>query len=121
MIVRYWHPFQEVETLRHQLDNVFNEVSNAIETTSATWIPAFRLVENSDLYVLTVQLAGINPDVIDIQATRENIVITGERQQAEVAEGERLTTSTTVLSVGLLTCQKLFKMMPLKQILSMVF
>lgn len=90
MIVRYWHPFQEVETLRHQLDNVFNEVSNAIETTSATWIPAFRLVENSDRYVLTVQLAGINPDAIDIQATRENIVITGERQQAEVAEGERL-------------------------------
>ncbi|NEQ44605.1 MAG: Hsp20/alpha crystallin family protein [Leptolyngbya sp. SIOISBB] len=90
MIVRYWHPFQEVETLRHQLDNVFNEVSNAIETAPITWSPAFRLVENDDRYVLTVQLAGISPDAIDVQATRESIVITGERQQAEVAEGERL-------------------------------
>ena len=90
MIVRYWHPFQEVETLRHQLDNVFNEVSNAIEAKPVTWSPAFRLVENGDRYVLTVQLAGIDPDAIDIQATQENIVITGERLQAEVPEGDRL-------------------------------
>ncbi|MGD1861717.1 MAG: Hsp20/alpha crystallin family protein [Leptolyngbyaceae cyanobacterium] len=90
MIVRYWHPFQEVETLRRQLDSVFNEVSNAIDTVPTAWNPAFRLVENGDRYVLTVQLAGINPDSIDIQATRENVVITGERQQAEAAEGDRV-------------------------------
>ncbi|MEM9816164.1 MAG: Hsp20/alpha crystallin family protein [Cyanobacteria bacterium P01_D01_bin.6] len=90
MIVRYWHPFQEVEALRHQLDSVFNEVSNAIESAPTTWTPAFRLVENSDRYVLTVQLAGINLETIDIQATRENIVISGKRQEAEVAESDRI-------------------------------
>lgn len=90
MIVRYWHPFQEVETLRHQLDSVFNEVSNAIETAPTAWTPAIRLVENGDRYTLTVQLAGLNPDAIDIQATRENIVITGARQDVEVAEGDRV-------------------------------
>ena len=90
MIVRYWHPFQEVDTLRRQLDSVFNEVSNVIETAPTAWTPAIRLVENGDRYVLTVQLAGINPDVIDIQATRESIVISGERSQSEVVEGDRV-------------------------------
>jgi len=90
MIVRYWHPFQEVESLRRQLDSVFSEVSNVIETAPTTWTPAIRLVENGDRYVLTIQLAGINPDVIDIQATRESLVISGERQQPEVLEGDRV-------------------------------
>ncbi|RZM82458.1 Hsp20/alpha crystallin family protein [Leptolyngbya iicbica] len=89
MIVRYWHPFQEVETLRRQLDSVFNEVSNAMDSPAA-WTPAIRLVENEDQYVLTVQLSGIIPDSIDIQATRESIVISGERQQPEVPEGDRV-------------------------------
>ena len=90
MIVRYWHPFQEVETLRRQLDSVFNEVSNVIETAPSAWTPAVRLAENDDHYVLTVQLSGINPDAIDIEATRENVVISGERRQAEVSEGDRV-------------------------------
>jgi len=90
MIVRYWHPFQEVESLRRQLDSVFNEVSNVIETAPTAWTPAIRLVENGDRYVLTIQLAGINPDVIDIQATRERLVISGKRQQPEVLEGDRV-------------------------------
>jgi len=47
MIVRYWHPFQEVESLRRQLDSVFSEVSNVIETAPTTWTPAIRLVRTA--------------------------------------------------------------------------
>ncbi len=90
MIVRYWHPFQEVETLRRQFDSVFNEVSNVIETGPVNWTPAIRLIENADRYLLKVQLAGINPDTIDIQATRESIIISGERPEPETAEGDRV-------------------------------
>jgi HSP20 family protein len=88
MIVRYWHPFQEVETLRRQLDSVFNEVSNVIDSAPTAWTPAIRLVESNDHYVLTVQLSGITVDSLDIQATRESIVISGERQQIEVSDGD---------------------------------
>lgn len=90
MIVRYWHPFQEVEALRRQFDRVFNEVNDSLEAAPVAWNPAIRLVENGDRYVLTVQLAGISPDAIDIQATRENVVITGQRDQAEAGEGDRV-------------------------------
>ncbi|MEO1295875.1 MAG: Hsp20/alpha crystallin family protein [Cyanobacteria bacterium J06636_16] len=90
MIVRYWHPFQEVETLRRQLDQVFNEVGNAVENAPTTWTPAVRLVETEDAYALTVQLAGIEPDAIDVQVTREAVSITGNRIQAETREGDRV-------------------------------
>ncbi|MGF1522425.1 MAG: Hsp20/alpha crystallin family protein [Leptolyngbyaceae cyanobacterium] len=90
MIVRYWHPFQEVETLRRQLDQVFNEVGNAVENAPTTWTPAVRLVETENAYALTVQLAGIDPDAIDIQVTREAVSIAGNRTQPEVADGDRV-------------------------------
>ena len=90
MMIRYWHPLHEVETLRRQLDSVFNEVSNAIETAPSAWTPAIRLVENGDRYVLTVQLSGIAPDAIDVEATREAVIISGERQQPEAGEGDRV-------------------------------
>lgn len=90
MIVRYWHPFQEVEALRRQLDTVFNEVGNAIETAPTAWTPAVRLVESGDRYFLTIPLAGVESDAIDVQATREAVVVSGERQQPEVAEGDRV-------------------------------
>lgn len=90
MIVRYWHPFQEVETLRHQFDRVFDEVSNAIDNAPTTWTPAVRLVEAPNAYVLTVQLPGVASEAVDVQVTREAVSITGERKQPEVAEGDRV-------------------------------
>lgn len=90
MIVRYWHPFQEVETLRHQFDRVFDEVSNAIDNAPTTWTPAVRLVETPEVYVLTVQLPGVASEAIDVQVTREAVSITGERKPLEVMEGDRV-------------------------------
>ena len=90
MIVRYWHPFQEVETLRRQLDQVFNEVGNAVENAPATWTPAVRLVETDNAYTLTVQLAGIESDAIDVEVTREAVAIAGNRNQPDVTDSDRV-------------------------------
>lgn len=90
MIVRYWQPFQEIETLRNQLDKVFEDVTSVVDGTSVTWTPAVRLVESGDHYRLTVQLPGLNPADVDVQVTREAVVITGQRREPEVTEGDRV-------------------------------
>ncbi len=90
MIVRYWHPFQEVETLRRQLDRVFEDVSAVMEAAPTTWTPAVRLVETPDHYVLTMLLAGLAPEAIDVQVTRESVEIAGDRAKPESAEGDRV-------------------------------
>ncbi|WP_008315300.1 Hsp20/alpha crystallin family protein [Leptolyngbya sp. PCC 6406] len=90
MIVRYWQPFQEVETLRRQLDQVFEDITNVVDPSTTTWTPAIRLVESGDTYRLTVQLAGVNADDLDVQVTRESVLLSGKRQAPEIAERDRI-------------------------------
>ncbi len=86
MIVRYWQPFQEIETIRQQLDNIFEDL-----TPEATnWMPAVDLVDAGDDYVLEVVLPGLKADDISIEASRKNITISGERIAAEVGDDKQV-------------------------------
>ncbi len=86
MIVRYWQPFQEIETIRQQLDNIFEDL-----TPEATnWMPAVDLVDAGDDYVLEVVLPGLKADDINIEASRKNITISGERIAAEVGDDKQV-------------------------------
>ncbi|MGD1909218.1 MAG: Hsp20/alpha crystallin family protein [Leptolyngbyaceae cyanobacterium] len=88
MIVRYWQPFEEIDTLRRQFDRAFGDLVTGND--AVTWTPAIRLVESANHYTLTAQLAGVNPDAIDIHVTRESVAISGDRPAVEVAEAETL-------------------------------
>ena len=81
MIVRYWQPFQEIETIKQQLDNIFEDLT---PTTTTEWIPAIDLVDAGNDYVLEVVLPGLKADDINIEASRKSIAITGERTATEV-------------------------------------
>ena len=47
-----------------------------------------RLVESAEHYTLTAQLAGVNPDDIDIHVTRESVAISGDRPTVATPEGD---------------------------------
>ena len=83
MIVRYWQPFQEIETIKQQLDTIFEDLTPA---TTTDWIPAVDLVDAGDNYVLEVVLPGLNADDINIEASRKSITLTGERNAVEMGE-----------------------------------
>ena len=90
MIVRrYWQPFQEMNTVKQQLDQLFEEFSG-VETASAPWTPAATLTETDTALILQLQLPGVNAEEIDIQASREVVAIAGNRQAPALAEGETL-------------------------------
>lgn len=86
MIVRYWQPFQEIETIRQQLDNIFEDLT----PTTTDWIPAVDLVDAGDDYVLEVVLPGLKADDINIEASRKNIAISGERTATEVGDDQQV-------------------------------
>ena len=90
MIVRrYWQPFQEMNVVKQQLDQLFEEFSS-VETANTTWTPAATLIENEEALTLQLQLPGVNAEEIDIQASREVVAIAGTRKAPELAEGEAL-------------------------------
>lgn len=85
MIVRYWQPFQEIETIRQQLDNIFEDLT---PTATTDWMPAVDLVDAGDDYALEVVLPGMGAENIEIEASRKSITISGERVAAEVDENK---------------------------------
>ncbi|MEM6427533.1 MAG: Hsp20/alpha crystallin family protein [Cyanobacteria bacterium P01_H01_bin.119] len=87
MIVRYWEPLQEMNTLRRQIDRVFDDLSQPVRAVTA-FTPALKLVDQGDEFVLTVYLPGIDAAGVDVQATREAVTLSGDRVQTETAEGE---------------------------------
>ena len=90
MIVRrYWQPFSEINAVKQQLDQLFDDFAG-IETTPTTWTPAASLVESEDALMLHVQLPGIKADDIDIQASREVVAISGTRTAPVLPEGDKL-------------------------------
>lgn len=90
MIVRrYWQPFQEFNTVKQQLDQLFDDFAG-VETAPTTWTPAVTLVDSEEALSLHVQLPGVNPDNIDIQASREVVAISGDRKAPELTDAETL-------------------------------
>src|SRR6476661_526009 len=84
MLMRYWQPFTEIETLRQQLDKVFDQRAATRDNSEAAWMPALELVDAGDNFVLKAQLPGIDPKDVDV--TREAISISGERRYENTDE-----------------------------------
>lgn len=83
MIVRYWQPFQEIETIKQQLDNIFEDFTPEAATD---WAPAVDLIDAGDNYVLEVVLPGLKADDINIEASRKSITVSGERAAVDYGD-----------------------------------
>jgi HSP20 family protein len=82
MMIRYWQPFRELETLRRQMDQVFDELTaQTSDTSNANWAPAIELIDAGDSLIFKAQLPGVATKDIDLQVTRDAISLTGERQR----------------------------------------
>ena len=86
MLMRYWQPFTEIETIREQLDKVFDQRAATRDNSETAWMPALELVDAGDNFVLKAQLPGIDPKDIDVQVTPEAISISGERRYQNTEE-----------------------------------
>lgn len=77
-----WQPWQEIDGLRRQFDDLFEElapISRAVgRTNGQAWTPAIELKSTGDAVVLRAELPGINAENLDVQVSREAVSISGE-------------------------------------------
>jgi len=74
-------PFQELERMRQQMDNYLNKVSGSgLPNLHAGVFPSINLTEDQDHYYIRAELPGISADDLDIQATGNNLSVSGERK-----------------------------------------
>lgn len=81
MSLIHWQPWQEIETLSRQIDQLFDGLAPASSDATAvtkTWTPAIELKATDTAFVLRAELPGIDAKDLDIQATREGVSIAGE-------------------------------------------
>lgn len=84
MLVRYWQPLRELDTIRRQFDQVFDDLTQM--TVDRPWTPAVELQDAGEQLVLRVQLPGIDKKDLDVQVMREAVAIAGEYRSEEKSE-----------------------------------
>ncbi len=85
MLVRYRQPWREMDVMRHQLDQLFNEMTRSPEPQT-NWRPAIELKDTGDHLVVCAELPGIEAKDLNVEVTREAVSIAGEHRQAQKTE-----------------------------------
>jgi HSP20 family protein len=81
-----WQPFQEMETLRHQMDKMFDELAVANRDMTKNWSPAVELEDTNDYLILRAEVPGIEGKDLDVQVGREAVAIAGETRYENKTE-----------------------------------
>ena len=75
-----WQPFAEMESLRHQMDRMFDELAGINSQSSTSWTPAIEIQDREDSLVLRAEIPGVEAKDLDIQVAREAVAISGEHR-----------------------------------------
>ncbi len=88
-LIRY-NPLREIDTFQRQMNHLFDEVFLPTEPSGdrLAFSPVAELSENEDAYLLKVELPGIKPEELDIQASKDSVSIMGERQDTRETESD---------------------------------
>lgn len=81
-----WQPFQEVETLRRQMDQMFDEMIGVNRESQMTWKPAVELQDTEENVILRAEIPGVEGKDLDIRVTREAVAISGEHRYEKKAQ-----------------------------------
>ncbi|MFQ4143765.1 Hsp20/alpha crystallin family protein [Chlorogloeopsis sp. ULAP02] len=82
-----WQPFQEIETIRRQMDQMFDDLAGVNREYTTTWTPAIELEDTEDNLILRAEIPGIEGKDLDIQVARESVSIAGEtRHESKTQE-----------------------------------
>ncbi|HHV81570.1 TPA: Hsp20/alpha crystallin family protein [bacterium] len=99
MALRRWDPFRELESLRREMDRIFDEVFGRalfsgreselepIEEYARAWTPACDIYETDKEVVVKANLPGVSKDNVEVVVTEDAVTIKGEaKEESEVKE-----------------------------------
>lgn len=84
----YHHPISLWEQMQRDAEQVFNRVAHAkkAEATETTWMPSVDIQEQTDHYLVSADIPGVDPKQIDISVDKNMLIIKGERQSEHKTE-----------------------------------
>ena len=94
-LVRF-QPFREMEDIQRQMNRLFDDMitpTNRQDGVGLSFSPAAEFDETKDAYSLKLEVPGMEPDDINIEATADAIAISGERRSETQAKEQDTTRS----------------------------
>lgn len=94
-IIRY-NPWTEMNSLQRQLNRIFDDAlspASLAEFGNFSKVPPAELTENDNNLVLKLEVPGIDPKDINIEAMAKSISISGDRKSETVTEEQNNTRS----------------------------
>lgn len=96
MALTLWQPLREIQDVQREVNRLFDDVltpvrGNGGNSLRGTLSPAAELQETADNYQLRLEVPGMQPNDVDIEATAESISIRGERKSEKTEENNGVT------------------------------
>ncbi|MDB9312099.1 Hsp20/alpha crystallin family protein [Spirulina sp. CS-785/01] len=91
MALLRWQPFSELENLRRQMDQVFDDINGmtGIESNNPLgWQPAIELSDRDNNLILRAQIPGLNAEDLDISVSRDTVTLKGEHRQEDESQDQ---------------------------------
>jgi HSP20 family protein len=91
MLVRYWQPLREMETMRRQFDQLFDDLTQSTSQLSPSqeqpdWRPAVEIKDENNAVIVRAQLPGMDAKGLNVEVTREAVLIAGEHRHEQKTE-----------------------------------
>ncbi len=88
MAIIRWDPFREMTSMQDQFDRLLRGSLEG-RRGQESWLPAVDVFDTKDAVVLKAELAGMNPDDIEIEVEDNVLTVKGERKFEEKVDDER--------------------------------
>ena len=91
MVVSRWDPFRDLMSIQNELNRLFGRTYAGAEagtgSTGGASVPPLDIFETKDHYMVNMELAGVDPDSVDVSVEDSTLTVSGERRfYADVPE-----------------------------------
>lgn len=93
MTLSRWQPFQELSTIRKQMDRLFEDMLSSgdkdwlgLHGVGGMWTPAIELKETDKKLVLKAEIPGIDTKDLTVEVREDQVRIIGEHKEEEKIE-----------------------------------
>src|SRR5512140_3797218 len=88
--LRSWDPIDEIRTMQHDMDRLFNRFLGVGRSGehAGPWMPSVENYTKDGKIVFKVELPGVDAKDLDVSITERELVIKGERKEEKDAKEE---------------------------------
>lgn len=82
-----WQPFHEMDALQRDMNRMFEALASNEQTSMRqAFMPLAEMEQTDDAVHLKVEVPGMSADDLDVQVTKEAVMISGERKSESKSE-----------------------------------